>query len=424
MESKTKPSHRTRNIIIGIVAVAALVAVGLFGFTLLQSGDDQEAGLAALEGTSVDESTLPVTVPFDFVAGHIVVEATLADSDEPVALILDTGAPTILSDELADQTGGEVVGHLNTAAIDGTVIKEEIVPLTELRLGDATFTDVGSIKGFLEPDNPLSCISSNGLIGASLMKEAVWQIDYGTKQITIAPSVDDLDHVDGAIALGFVSPNASSPSPQLPLLAGEGTLNFLIDTGSDGSLTVNPEDLAGIGMEVDPSGPAYGTEAAGSAGSYDARLLYAGVDLELGNQQLDGFPVATIESLQAGQGNIGNAFMSNYVVTIDWPQGNIYFDPVSDDPRPPAPPAATIGWDGERITVGGVVEGSDAADAGIAIGQLVSSIDGRDVSAATRDDFCELYVAERREDGFELTTDGGQTYQVSPVEDFYDPLEG
>ncbi len=424
MESETKPSHRTRNIIIGVIAVAALVVVSLFGFTLLQSGDDQEAGFAALEGTSVDESTLPVTVPFDFVAGHIVVEATLDDSGEPVALIVDSGAPTILSDELADQFGGEVAGHLNTAAIDGTVVKEEIVPVAELHIGDATFTDVGSIKGFLEPDNPLSCISSNGLIGASLMKEAVWQIDYGTKQITIAPSVDGLDHIEDAIALGFVSPTASSPSPQLPLLAGEGTIDFLIDTGSDGSLTVNPADLAGIGIEVDPSGPAYRTEAAGSAGSYDARLLYASVDLGLGNQQLDGFPVATIESLQAGQGNIGNAFMSNYVVTIDWPQGNIYFDPVSDDPRPPAPPAATIGWDGERITVGGVVEGSDVAEAGLAIGQFVSSIDGQDVSAATRDDFCELYVAERRDDGFELTTDDGQTYQVGPVEDFYDPLEG
>ncbi len=422
MESETKPSHRTRNIIIGVIAVAALVVVSLFGFTLLQSGDDQEAGFAALEGTSVDESTLPVTVPFDFVAGHIVVEATLDDSGEPVALIVDSGAPTILSDELADQFGGEVAGHLNTAAIDGTVVKEEIVPVAELHIGDATFTDVGSIKGFLEPDNPLSCISSNGLIGASLMKEAVWQIDYGTEQITIAPSVDGLDHIEDAIALGFVSPTASSPSPQLPLLAGEGTIDFLIDTGSDGSLTVNPADLAGIGIEVDPSGPAYRTEAAGSAGSYDARLLYASVDLGLGNQQLDGFPVATIESLQAGQGNIGNAFMSNYVVTIDWPQGNIYFDPVSDDPRPPTPPAATIGWDGERITVGGVVEGSDVAEAGLAIGQFVSSIDGQDVSAATRDDFCQLHVAERRDDVFELTTDDGQTYQIGPVGDFYGPL--
>ena len=424
MESESKPSHRTRNVVIGIIVAAALIVVGIIAVGLLWAGGDQEAGLATLEGTSVDESALPVTVPFDFVAGHIVVEATFADGDEPVTLIVDSGAPTILSDDLADQFGDEVAGHLETAAIDGTVVKEEIVPVAKLRLGDATFTEVGSIKGFLEPDNPLSCISSNGLIGASLMKEAVWQIDYGTNQITIAPSVDGLDHIEGAIALGFVSPTASSPSPQLPLLAGEGTLNFMIDTGSDGSIMISPADLAGIGMEVDPSGPAFGTEAAGSAGSYDARLLYAGVDLELGNQQLDGFPVATIESLQAGQGNIGNAFMSNYVVTIDWPQGNIYFDPGSDDPRPPVPPAATIGWDGERITVGGVVEGSDVAEAGLAIGQLVSSIDGQDVSAAPRDDFCELYVAERRDDGFELTTDGGQIYQVGPVEDFYEPLSG
>ncbi|MFV2064439.1 MAG: aspartyl protease family protein [Chloroflexota bacterium] len=422
MENEVRKSHRARNIIIAAVVVAALLA-GFIALELSLFRDDQEAGLAALEGTSLDESTLPVTVPFSFVAGHIVVEATFEDGEEPVALILDTGAPTILSDELADRVGGDVAGHMITAAIDGTTVTEEIVPVAELRLGDATFTDVGSIKGFLEPDNPLSCISSNGLIGASLMKEAVWQIDYGAKQLTIAPSVDGLDNIDGAIALGFDVADPASPSPRISLLAGDASLTFLVDTGSDGSLTINPDDLAGIGMEVDPSGPALGLVASGAAGSYDARLLFANVDLQLGDLQLDGFPVATIDSLQAGQGNIGNAFLSNYIVTIDWPQGDIYFEPVSDDARPPAPPAAKIGWDGERITVGSVVEGSDVAEAGLAIGQLIASVDGQDVSAATRDDFCELSVAGQPGDQYAITIDGGQSYQIGPVEGFYDPLQ-
>jgi hypothetical protein len=416
-----KPSHRTRHIIIVVTAVLVLLVVGVVALGLSLSGDDQEAGLAALEGTSVDESTLPVTVPFSLVAGHIVVDATFADSDEPVELIFDSGAPMILSAELADAFGGDVAGHLSTAAIDGTVSREDVVTVPELRLGDATFTEVGATNQFLEPDNPLSCISSNGLIGASLMKEAVWQIDYGTQEITIASSVDGMDHIEGATALAFSSPFSASPSPQLPLVAGEGTLNFLIDTGSDGSLTLNPADLAGIGSELDPSAPAIELVGAGAAGTYDARVTYAGVDLGLGDHEFDAFPVATTGTLQAALGNIGTAFLSHYVVTIDWPQSTIYFDQVSDDARPPAPQAARINWDGERVTVGSVVEGSAVAQGGLEVGQPISSVYGQDVSSATRDDFCEIFIAEQPDD-FELTLDDGQTFQIGLVEDFYDPL--
>jgi hypothetical protein len=419
MTGSSKPSHRIRNTVIVIVAAAALLVAAVIASVILATEDQDGAG-AALEGTTVDGSSLPVTVPFDVVAGHIVVDANLGGIDEPVRLIVDSGAPTILSTDVADQAGGEVLGHLNTFAIDGSVTQEEVVSVAELRLGGATFTDVGSIKGFLGLDNPLSCISPNGLIGASLLKEAVWQFDYGAEQITIAASVDGLDHIDGAIALGFTTDSSVSPSPLLTFSSGDESLMFLLDTGSDGSLTINPADLVDIGLDVDAAGLALSLLAAGAAGSCDARLLYDDVDLALGDQQLDGFPVATIESLAAGQGNIGNAFLLNYVVTIDWPEQRIYFDLQTDDANPPVPPAAWVGWDGEHIIVGSVAEGSDVAEAGLQVGERIISIDGQDLSSATRDDFCDLYVASPS-DEFELTLESGQTHAISPVEDFFSP---
>jgi predicted aspartyl protease len=420
MTSDSKPSHRLRNSAIVIAAVAVLLVAGVIASVILASEDREGAG-AALKGTTVDASSLPVTVPFDVIAGHLVVDADLVGIDEPVKLVVDSGAPTILSTDVADQAGGEVLGHLSTIAIDGSVTQEEVVSVAELSLGGATFTDVGSVKGFLGPDNPLSCISPNGLIGASLMKEAVWQFDYGAEQMTIAATVDGLDHIEGAIAVGFSAASPISPSPLLTFSSGDEALTFLLDTGSDGSLTINPADLAGIGTAVDVAGPALSLQAAGAAGSFDARLLYDDVDLALGDQQLDGFPVATFESLEAGQGNIGNAFLLNYVVTIDWPEQRIYFDPRTDDSNPPLPPAARIGWDGQNIIVGSVVEGSDVAEAGLQVGQRIISIDGQDLSSATRDDFCELYVAPTSEE-FELTLESGQTHAISLVEDFFAPL--
>lgn len=400
------------------LAVLGTIVIVIAGIWLAEK--EKENGLGALEGTSVDVATLPQTVPFTTVAGHIVVDATLGGSDEVVPLILDSGAPVILSDAIAERFGGPSAGSMQTAAIDGSVISSEVVLVSELRLGDAIFRDAGAVKGFVDDDNPLSCISRNGLIGASLMKEAVWQIDYDRGEVTIAASTDGLDHIDGALQLGFSSPTTTSPSPRIVLGAGDDALSVLIDTGSDGGLTVNPGDLEAVGVEIETDGPAYDVVAAGAAGSYDARVIYSPVDLALTAEvTLHDYPVATIDSLQLRQGNVGNGFLDDFVVTIDWPNSVLYLDPISPEPGPSVPQAVSLSWDGERVMVGSLVGGSAPAAAGLALSQPIASIDGLDVSGATRDEFCEL-SATYASGTFEISTDDGATYLIDAVSDFFD----
>ena len=332
----------------GVLAVVLIVVLAIVGLGVLLGTDDQQSGLDALEATSVDESTLPQIASLEVIGGHIVVDASLNGSDEPTDFILDSGALTTYSDSVANAFGGETSGSISEAAIDGTVLKTEVVPVSTLDIGGAVFQNVGGAKGFLDLDNPLSCISSNGLIGASLMKEAVWQIDYRAQTVTIAMSVDDLDHIEGAVSLPFTSPTSASPSPVVSMGAGNGSLAFLLDTGSDGGLTLNPADLEAIGVTLDESGPTISLLGAGVAGTFETDLVYVGVDLTFGDMLLPAYPVATIDTLAPGQGNIGGAFLDDFITTIDWPSGVVYFDPVAPDGMvmPPQPRGREhlLGW--------------------------------------------------------------------------------
>ena len=421
MTEATTPSHRARNIIITVIIVVTVIIAALFAIGLMQALDDRDAGPRVLAATSVEPATLPADIAFDDIAGHIVLDAVFAGSDDGIPFILDSGAPMTISDEVGSRFGGEVAGQVKTIAIDATIIENDIVPLELLSLGSATFRDVGAIQGFLAADNPLSCISSNGLIGANLMKNAVWQIDYDNGRITIASSVEGLEHIDSAVALEFTGAAEVSPSPIITIGAGDGELTFLLDTGSDGGLTVNPADLEALGLAVDADGPAYDVLASGSAGTYDARMLYSAVDLQLGALALADYPVATIDTLQKGQGNIGNGFLRDFVLTIDWPEGLLYLDPVAEDRVPPVPFAAAIGWDGQRIIVGNLIDRSDVATAGLKLGQPISAIDGTDVSTATREQFCS-YMVEGQVEPFEITTDDGQVHPIDLVGTFYEAL--
>ena len=418
-------THRLRWLVIAIIAVAVLAA-GALGVAIVMVENDQDAGQAALKATTVDAGSLAARVPFEAVAGHVVIDVGLGDGVETVPLILDSGAPVTFSDELADLRAGEPVGRLATAAIDGSVIRVDVVPVEIVTVGDAEFRDVGAVGSFIGLDNPLSCISPNGLIGANLMRAAVWQIDYDAGEVTIAASTDELDHIDGAIRIPFEPASEASPSPIIEISAGDDTLRFLIDTGSDGWLTISAADAEAAGIGVGPDAPSYSVEAAGAAGTYLAEIAYTSTDLMFGERLLPNVPIATLDTLADGQGNIGNAFLENFVVTFDWDDSYLYLDPIVDEISPDVPASAGITWDGEIIRVGSLVAGSDAESAGVVLGAPVVAVDGVDVSAATRDDFCDVLRAQVAGQPFDLTV-GGEApgdHRIEPVTDFFVTLDG
>ena len=164
---------------------------------------------------------------------------------------------------------------------------------------------------------------------------------------------------------------------------------------------------------------------AGLAGTYETALTFAPVDLDIGGTALDGYPVATIDLLAAGQGNIGNAFLDDFVVTIDWPGGVVYLDPVAADrsvPTPLDPAAATLSWDGEDIIIGSVARGSTVAEAGLKLGDTVTAVGDVDYGDATRDDFCALSTSDTP-DRYSVTTADGESYEIGPADGFYDSLD-
>ena len=81
------------------LAVIAIVVIAAVAFLVLRSVEDQQEGQDTLAATSVAESTLPQSLPFDYTAGHIVVDALPAGADAPIPFVLDSGAPNTYSDE-------------------------------------------------------------------------------------------------------------------------------------------------------------------------------------------------------------------------------------------------------------------------------------------------------------------------------------
>ena len=132
------PSDRWRTSLLMPVVIIA-IAVGLIAAIVVVAQQQQDEGGAVLAASTVDPGTLPVTVPYRDVAGAIVIDVTLRQGSRTVPMILDSGAPTIVSEELAEVFAGGTAGTIATSTADGQFLTSNVVTLPRLAIGDAVF---------------------------------------------------------------------------------------------------------------------------------------------------------------------------------------------------------------------------------------------------------------------------------------------
>lgn len=404
----------------------APLAVGVVGLALLlaacgsgSSSDPAPAGSSAAPSASapaeeqgaIDPSTLPVTLNYDYLADHIVVDTGFG-TDETFPMMLDTGAPLNVSADLVKQFGFPVIGQQDAQAGGGTITSDQ-VGVDTVTMGGLTADKVVGITPWVDTSNPLSCVTEHGLVGGNAMSDAVWQIDYQAKTVTVTESTGAIDHVDGAIKIPY-QPQGLGESPLAGFAIGNAGLPFLVDTGSSFGIVAAPKDLERVGITIPADAPTVKTRIAGAAGTFDVDIAYIPTQIGLNETTTIDYPIGAGD-IVANIGNIGNAFLSQFIVTFDFPNATIYLDPIADDGTvaPPTIQGATIGWDGKTAIVSSVAVGSDADKAGLKLGDVVTEVDGTPITS--QPEFCAAFTGPAIK---EITTGAG-TFDAGVFEDFF-----
>jgi hypothetical protein len=400
----------------GVVALAVLLAACGSG----SSSDPAPAGSSAAPSASapaeeqgaIDPSTLPVTIPYSYLADHIVVDTGFG-TDKTFPMMLDTGAPLNVSADLVKQFGFPVIGKQEAQAGGGTITSDQ-VGVDTVTMGGLTVDKVVGITPWVDSDNPLSCVTENGLVGGNAMSDAVWQIDYQAKTVTVSESTEGIDHVDGAIKVPYQPQAGLGESPIVGFALGDSGLPFLVDTGSSFGIVAAPKDLERVGITIPADAPTVKNRIAGAAGTFDVDIAYIPTQIGLNDTTKIDYPIGAGD-IVANIGNIGNAFLSQFIVTFDFPNATIYLDPIADDDTvaPPAVQGATIGWDGKTAIVSSVAVGSDADKAGLKLGDVVTEVDGTPITS--QPEFCAAFTGPAIK---EITTEAG-TFDAGVFEDFF-----
>lgn len=315
-----------------IAAWPALRRVGLCSLTsvlcLLAASGCSSVSRRAPGRTVVEVKA--TTLPARIISNFFVVESR-QDDGQVCRFLLDTGStvsyvtPRLAQHLAVKPKRGSAPQKVRVRSANGGQTELEAIILRRLTLGESHFERVPALVfDFTDLSGHLG-LQIDGIIGFPLFRNTLLTMDYPGSRLVIAP-------YPAAFAppprqtprVSTIAFNNQQGTPLIPVQMGNESFVVLIDTGSDGSLSLNP-----VGLHPRfANGPRVGTIVSSLQG--DRRQLTGRLsqNVLIGAHTIEQPIVDLTDQLSS----IGGEFLRHFVLTFDQRRNQVTFTRNTDGP--------------------------------------------------------------------------------------------
>jgi len=254
------------------------------------------------------------SIPFNY--DHKIALIDVKIQGETYEFLVDTGAPTCISNKIYEKLNIEPAKTINVADAYGKTNKRQLVLVPEIKIGDLIYNNIGAVVTDLRDVFEFDCMKIDGIIGANQMSKSFWKFDYQNKNIIVTDQDFKFDIQSYPDSLKFFY--FAQKTPYILGKANGKVTRFTYDTGFRGNIDIQGttedfKDLEGF--------TEYGSSKIGVYGAQDsvATRTMKIDSLEIGKTFVG---AQTVDIAYASL--IGNDFMNKHEVVIDWKNNYIY----------------------------------------------------------------------------------------------------
>lgn len=345
-------------------------------FLILMSGCQTNKQLWA-EGT-IDQKRFFQEIPFTTIQGLLFVDVII--KEKPYRFILDTGAPTVITKELATQLKLQQTPFGPVGDTQGKKQNLSSVSLPPVQIGQLTFSAAHAMVADIRAIPIFDCWQVDGLLGANLMAKTCIQIDYAARTVRMAHHCSSFP-LKRPIRVPFSIRNTYTPVIQSLDIGGRIITDITLDYGSSNGITL-PKKL--FTVEELTEAPVYtqGISGTGLYGNSKGRVYYTpGKVPQLGK---DNLPLRLREQKNR---LLGTDVLRQFRATIDWKKNILWLERQQEG----WPEWKVFGFGleqiGSHLVIGTITVPSSAYKAGLQVGQKILEINGQSV---TSNDYCQM----------------------------------
>lgn len=324
------------------------------------------------------------TVPIDVVNNHIYIRSVMLDGKGPFTFIFDTGGAFVVTPQTAAALNVQARGGAQIGGVGAHTEGAQFTHVARVQIGGAIMTNqdfvvlpIGDAFATVEG------VKIDGMVGYELPDRFLATVDYERDTLTLA--------LPGSAApAGTAIPfYFDGTVPRVPIAVDDIAASAELDTGSRGALDLFEPFVASHPRLAAKETTANGVAGFGVGGATYAKL--GRTDVTIGPYRLGGVVTAfTTQTTGAfadpfGQSNLGGDFWKHFTLTLDYPQQRIYLVPSARYATP-----FTYDRSGlflaevnGNVVVVAVRDGTPAATAGLARGDVIQTIDGKPASGYT-----------------------------------------
>jgi hypothetical protein len=317
-------------------------------------------------------------VPIELVGNHVFVAVEIGG--HALRFLLDTGGVNLLATAAAERIGMASVGALEARGPGERSVGSGFARVERLVIGGAVALERQLLRVLDMPGfDDVEGVQVDGALGVELFKRLVVQIDYAAHSLLLADSA------------AFVAPPQADTLPitffgHFPGIAAEldGIEGqFWLDTGNRGGVVLLAPFVEQHGLAGRYATSALTTIGWGIGGRAQGRLARGGC-LKLGDAVVHG-PVLRLPADSHGAlairhvaGNIGGEILRRFVVTFDYARRVVHLVENDSAGRPfdADRSGLWINRHAQGAIVGAVMAGGPAAQAGLAVDDLIVAVDG------------------------------------------------
>ncbi|MEO1032126.1 MAG: PDZ domain-containing protein [Bacteroidota bacterium] len=360
-----------------------LILLQCFIFSYGQSAKEQ---LEIVNSAEIIESEFYEEIAFEDKYGYFTIPVSIGATT--YQYIFDTGGyNTLTSQILSDHKLPELM-TVEVGSVNQIKSEVRLTKIPSLKIGNLEIKDVGALNLDFDASPSIKCYTNGGLLGKSVIKNAVWQINAQDKKMIITDNISKLSNLDNAIKIKVKLDKVYNPFIKAKLNGK--TYNFLLDFGFGGLLSLT--EKTGKDLKTDNIVEVMGEGAAGANGILEEPTFIKDVEhLSIGKLKLANKFAYYAKSKKYNL--IGTEITKHFIVTLNFKEKELYLTPISINEAQTEKEQSTFGFSLNRndtnVYVSNIFKGGSAEKSGLQLKDILLSINGKDDFMESS--YCDFY---------------------------------
>ena len=341
-----------------------------------------------LKKGKVEENTYDKEIPITIINGTLGVVVKIEGKE--YFLFFDTGAMNVLSEFVSKELNLKPKVEMEATDVHNNQDVFYFTKVNAIELSGITYKNQGAAVFDFSKIPEVECYSTDGILGANLMRNSVWQINMQDSLFHITDNIDQLQIPASALTLKF-KPNISS-TPIVTVKVGNVEFDDVVfDFGASGGIDLVYNETNFSALNVNSKiVEHYGSQSLGMfGGNFDTTYSFYVDSIQIGDLV---YTNNLLHLRKTGTSTIGTTIFQNYIVTIDWDKEHIYLEPqpefIKEETDDYGISVRRI--DGE-LTIIGLNSSTDAYAKGLQIGDRIMKVDDIDYSSMTDEQYCDMF---------------------------------